>query len=157
MRDIVSEIGTERVNLRSGTVPKLASDTTVHGADIDLSKYDGCMFYFVPILYTDGTYTFTIEESDDDGAGSPASYGTVANADLIAWKATSTTDFTPVRVGNAQPTAYSSAGTFLYWRVGYIGSKKWVRVSVTSASTSTGASYEVVATLGRPKSMPASV
>lgn len=157
MRDIVSEVGTERVNLRSGTLAVNGSNQTIHGSDLNTQGYNGAMFYIVPGTYTDGTHTFTIEEADDNGSGSAGAYSTVANGDLVAWKATSTTDGTPVKVGNAQPAAISSSATNIYQRVGYIGGKQWVRISVTSTSVTTGASYEVIATLGRPDFMPATV
>jgi hypothetical protein len=158
MRDVVSMYeGTQRLNLSSGTVPKNNTNSVAHGSDVNLAGYDGAMFYFIPILYTDGTHTFVIEEADDNGSGSAGSYSTVANADLVAWSATSTTDFTPSKLGNQQPTAYSSAGTFLYQRVGYIGNKQWVRCSVTPSAATTGASYIVISEPNRPRKSPAYV
>lgn len=158
MRDTVSMYeGTDRLNLSSGTVPKNTSAGPTHGSDVNLAGYDGCTFYFIPVAYTDGTHTFVIEEADDNGSGSAGSYGTVANGDLVAWAATSTTDFTPNKLGNQQPNAYSSAGTFLYQRVGYIGGKQWVRCSVSTSGTSTGASYIVISEPNRPRKSPAYV
>lgn len=158
MRDTVSMYeGTDRLNLSSGTVPKNTTAGPTHGSDVNLAGYDGCTFYFIPVAYTDGTHTFTIEEADDNGSGSPSTYGTVANSDLVAWQATSTTDFTPSKLGNAQPAAYSSSGTFIYQRVGYIGGKQWVRCSVATSGTSTGASYIVISEPNRPRVSPANV
>lgn len=158
MRDTVSMYeGTDRLNLSSGTVPKNTSAGPTHGADTNLAGYDGCTFYFIPISYTDGTHTFTIEEADDNGSGSPSSYSSVASTDLVAWTATSTTSFTPVRVGASQPAAYSSSSNFIYQRVGYIGGKQWVRCSVSTSGTSTGASYIVISEPNRPRKSPAYV
>lgn len=157
MRDIVSEVGTERVNLRSGTLGVNGSNQTINGSDVNLQGYDGCMFYIVPGTYTDGTHTFTIQEADDNGSGSPGAYSTVANSDLVTWAATSTTVFTPVKNGGAQPAAISSSATNIYQRTGYIGQKQWVRISVTSTGVTTGASYEVIVTEGRPRFMPANI
>ncbi len=157
MRDIVSKLGTVRSALTSGTIAVLGSNTTRNGSDINNANYNGVMFYIFPGTYTDGTHTFTIQEADDNGSGAAGSYTNVATTDLVAWKATSTTDTTPVRVGNAQPAAISSAGTNIYQRIGYIGAKQWVRISVTSTGVTTGASYEAVAVLGEPRVLPAAV
>lgn len=165
MRDIVSEIGTERVNLRSGTLGVNGSNQTIHGSDLNTQGYNGAMFYIVPGTYTDGTHTFTIEEADDNGSGSPGTYSAVAATDLVTWAATSTTVFTPVKAtdanglpsGHIQPAAIASSATNIYQRVGYIGGKQWVRCSVTSTGVTTGASYEVISTLGRPDFMPANM
>jgi hypothetical protein len=157
MRDIVSKHGTIRTALRSGTLPANGSNQTINGSDVNNANYNGVMFYIIPGTYTDGTHTFTIQEADDNGSGSPGSYTNVANADLVAWKATSTTDSTPVKVGNSQPAAISSSATNVYQRIGYIGAKQWVRLSVTSTGVTTGASYEAVCELGEPRNMPAAV
>lgn len=166
MRDVVSMYeGTDRLNLSSGTVPKNTSAGPTHGADVNLAGYDGCVFYFIPVAYTDGTHTFTIEEADDNGSGSPSSYTTVNAIDLVTWQATSATDFTPKRAtdasslatGRVQPSAYSSASNFVYQRVGYIGNKQWVRCSVATSGTTTGASYIVISEPNRPRVQPAQV
>ena len=165
MRDIVSEVGTERVNLRSGTLAVNGSNQTINGSDTDTSGYDGAMFYIIPGTYTDGTHTFTIQEAPDNGSGAPGSYAAVAVTDLVTWQATSTTVLTPVKAtdangnvtGNIQPQAISSSATNIYQRVGYIGLKRWVRCVVVSTGVTTGASYEVISTLGRPRFMPANV
>lgn len=165
MRDIVSEIGTTRTALRSGTLAVNGSNQTINGSDINTAGYDGALFYIIPATYTDGTHTFTVQEADDNGSGSPGTYSDVAATDLVTWSAKSTTDSTPVKAtdgngnatGRAQPTAISSSATNVYQRVGYIGSKQWVRMKVVSTGVTTGASYEVVAELGRPRFMPAAV
>jgi hypothetical protein len=157
MRDIVTKWGTTRNNLYSTAPAKLASNTTINGSDVNTAGYNGCIFYLIPIAYTDGTYTFTVQEAPDNGSGSPGSYTAVAAADLVSWTATSATNFQPVPLGFSLPAVWSSAATFLFQRIGYIGSKQWVRMSVASLSTSTGASFEVISELGEARLMPAFV
>lgn len=165
MRDIVTKHGTIRNALKSGSLAANGSNQTINGSDNDNSAYNGVMFYIIPGTYTDGTHTFTIQEADDNGSGSPSSYSTVAATDLITWQATSTTVFTPVKAndanglptGNIQPQAISSSATNIYQRIGYIGQKRWVRIIVVSTGVTSGASYEVIVELGEPRFMPANV
>lgn len=157
-RDVVSMYaGTQRLNLASGTVPKNNSTSTINGADVNLGGYDGAVFYIIPIAYTDGTHTFTIQESADNGSGSPAGYTTVATTDLVLWTANTLTDFTPQRIGSSQPLAYSGSSNFIYQRIGYIGGQIWVRCSVTASGVTTGASYLVIGEPNRPRFYPAAV
>jgi hypothetical protein len=147
MKDIVIKSG---INLRFGL--KTATRTaTAAGTGVDLQGYDGGAMYILPGTWTDGTHAITLQESVDDVDGD---YADVAAADLVAWSATSTTDYTPVHVGNAQPTAISSAATAIYWAVGYMGSKRWIRPKVVCSGTTTGAEYTAVMERGEPRLNP---
>lgn len=160
MRDIVSEVGTFYTGLTDLPVIK----TTQTSPAVKLAGYDGAQVYILSDNWTDGTITPVIQYTNDDGTGNPASanWASVPVADLIAWKATSATDRTPVRVGNSQPAAISSATTAIYQRVGYIGgiagTSDYIRVvSTVTGSPSTGMGYDVIIHLGRPRIAPASV
>ena len=148
MRDIVIKSG---INLRFG-LETATRTATAAGTGVDLFGFNGGAMYIIPGTWTDGTHTIKLQESDDDVDGN---YADVAAADLVAWSATSTTDFTAVKVGGAQPTAISSAATAIYWAVGYIGAKRWIRPKVTvTGSPSTGAKITVVMERGRPSLNP---
>src|SRR6266550_2276370 len=138
MRDIVTrDTGTFFTGLTALPVIK----TTQTAVGVDLANYNGCTVYILANTWTDGTLTPVIEESDSLSTG----YTTVANGDLVAWSATSATDFTPVRVGGAQATAISSAATAINWRIGYNGAKRYVRVTTTvTGSPSTGSGFDVI-------------
>jgi hypothetical protein len=152
MRDIVTRMG---ANLRNGLDAPAARTTTAAGTGVDLQGFEGAMLYIIPGTWTDGTHTITLQEADTDVDGS---YANVATTDLLAWSATSTTDFTPVRVGNAQPTAISSAATAINWRVGYLGTKRYVRAKSTiTGGPSTGAVYTLILVRGRPSDSPCDV
>lgn len=148
MRDIVTrDTGTFFTGLTALPVIK----TTQTATGIDLANYNGCTVYILANTWTDGTLTPVIEESDSLSTG----YTTVANADLVGWAATSATDFTPVRVGGAQPTAISSAATAINQRVGYIGGKRYVRVTTTvTGSPATGCGYDVIIQAGDARNKP---
>ena len=149
MRDNVSKLGT----VFSWGLPA-AKTTTTTGAAIDLAPFNAATIYILAGTWTDGTHTWSIQESDSSGSGFTA----VANSDLVAWSATSATDYTPVRVGNAQPTAISSAATALNWRIGYIGGKRYIKVvNTVTGSPSTGAVYDVVVIAGEARVEPSAV
>ena len=151
MRDIVTrETGTFFTGLAALPVIK----TTQTATAVDLAGYNGAVVYILANTWTDGTLTPVIEESDSSSTG----FTTVGNGDLIAWKATSATDYTPVRVGNAQATAISSAATALNWRIGYIGAKRYIRVVTTvTGSPSTGCGFDVIIQAGDPRFEPPAV
>jgi len=150
MRDNVSKLGQVINGLGLPTIK-----TTATGVSVAVASYNAITVYINAGTWTDGTHTFLIEEAPDV-AGVAGAWNTVANADLVAWKATSATDLTPVKVGGAQPSAISSAATAVNQRVGYLGGKDWVRISVT-ASGATGAQYDAYWIEGEPRFMPAKV
>lgn len=158
MRDIVTHVGTFFAGLTALPVIK----TTQTSQNIDLRGYDGCMIYFLANTWTDGTITPAINVAPDNGSGAPGSFTAAPNADLVTWKATSATNYAPVKVGGAQPAAISSAATALNQRVGYIGgvagTSDWLQVvSTISGSPGTGCGYDVIILLGRPRLVPAAV
>lgn len=117
---------------------------------VDLQTFDGAEVAIICSTYTSGTLTPVIEESND--ASTP---NTVANADLVAWSATSATDHTPVHVGGAQPTAISTAATAINWRVSYIGAKRYIRLNSTSSSSNM--LFDAVIFTGRARTSPSIV
>ncbi len=104
------------------------SDQT--GAGVDLRDYDAAMAVVQSGALTDGTHTPKLQESDDD-----VSYTDVAAADLEG-------SFAPIAANAVQ-------------RVGYRGTKRYVRVFVTSSGT-TGAVYGASIVRGTPHIAPVS-
>jgi hypothetical protein len=150
VRDIVSELGSFYTGLSALPVIK----TTQTSAWIDLANFDGAMIYILAANWTDGTITPVIHESDDGATDLGAANG----ADLVAWSATSSTSSTPLKLGNQQPNAISSAATAINQRVGYIGGHRYIRVvSTVTGSPATGSGYDVVIVAGRPRNMPSAV
>ena len=158
MRDIVSQIGTLYTGLTAA--PTISSTQT--SAAVSLKGYDGAMIYIMnPSTSSAGTMTPVVQYTNDDGTGNPNTGGwtNVPAADLVLWTATSSSDHTPVRVGQSQPTALSST-VAINQRVGYVGgiagTSDYIRV-VSTVASSWSAPYDVVIVLGRPRIMPASV
>lgn len=158
MRDIVSEIGTFFTGLTAA--PTISSTQT--SAAVKLSGYDGAMIYILAsTLSSAGTMTPVVQYTNDDGTGNPNTGGwtNVPTTDLVLWTATSATNFTPIRVGNAQPTVLTTT-VALNQRVGYIGgvagTSDYIRV-VSTVASSWSAPYDCIIVLGRPRLQPAAV
>lgn len=158
MRDIVSEIGTFYSGLTAA--PTISSTQT--SAAVKLAGYDGAMIYILAnTLSSAGTMTPVVQYTNDDGTGNPNSGGwtNVPTSDLVLWTSTSATVFTPVKVGNAQPTVLTTT-VALNQRVGYIGgvagTSDYIRV-VSTVASSWSAPYDCIIVLGRPRVLPSAV
>lgn len=119
MKDLKNDIAVE-VALNPQAI---TTDTTTDGNAIDLQDYESCTFTFFTGTVTDGDYTPVIEESDTgDFSGEETA---VADADLIG---------TEANVAFADNDDDNKVGT-----IGYIGDKRYVRFTVVSTNTSSGA------------------
>ncbi len=118
------------MDIRSELLPQFAFDndftgnTSATGAAIDVADFDGgFVFSLFTIDYTDGTYTPAIEEADDSGFSSPTEVeagrliGTPADEAISATQSTGDT--------------LTSIGAF--------GTKRFVRLKITSTIVTTGA------------------
>jgi hypothetical protein len=101
--------------------PKAATtDNTAYVSEVaDLQGYDSCTFVWGAgsIADADVTFTLLVEESDTSGSG----YTAVADADLTVTEA------------SAAPTFGSDNST---GKIGYLGAKRYVRVTITPAANS---------------------
>jgi hypothetical protein len=107
----------------------ISTDTTTTGNTVDTLGFESVMLAVQAVSYTDGTYTPIVQESSDD-----STYTAVADSDLL-----------PTGSGQEASAALSAAGTF---KLGYRGSKRYVRLQIVSSSTSTGATLAGMAVLG---------
>lgn len=126
-----------------------ARTASANGANIDRYRnggYAALCLELLPGAWTDGTHAFVIEEADDNGSGSPGTYGTVAVGDLL-YDANA----------NAAGGTFTSitAATTTVQRIDYIGRKRWVRTRYVASGTTTGAVFAVVAHLFAPNIFPA--
>ena len=103
-------------------------------ATIDTYGYHGVVLEVLCGTITDGTHSFTLYESDTDVTGN---YTSVAAGDMLGAFANVTTS-----------TASNQ-------RVGYIGSKRYLRVVSAVSGATTGGVYGVAAILGYPMHAPA--
>lgn len=121
---------------RSDFEPKLiqtdviSTNTTVDGASLDTSDFDGGItFVYLTTAYTDGTYTPIIEESaTGDFSGEETA---VADGNLVGTEAGAV-----ISADNAELDVLFS--------IGIVGTKKFVRSTIVSTGTSTGATISTI-------------
>ena len=124
----VKEITTKMKQQLAFNVAAITSDTTTTGNIIDVSDADGGVnFTFFSGAYTDGSYVLLVEEGNDSGLSDAAA---VDDLQLVAQDTSSAT------APEAQTTI---AAANKIKRIGYRGSKRYVRLSIVSTSTSSGA------------------
>ena len=127
VNDIRSNVETQLAQLDI-----ITTNTTTDGASIDTSDFDGgLMFEIMSPLYTDGTYTLLLEESTTgDFSGEETA---IADANLIGTEA------------GAALSAVTAEGGVLN-SIGVFGNEKFVRSTIVSAGTSSGATLVVLVT-----------
>lgn len=110
----------------------IASSTTTNGVIIDTQGFQGLTFLLNVGARTDGTYVASLTHGDDSGLSDGAAPG----ADDV--------------IGSISLNAAQS-----YGKLGYVGNKRYVRLTVTSTSVTSGATVGGTAILGRPAVGPA--
>jgi hypothetical protein len=115
MRDI-----TNRLHIRPAFEPKaaVADNTAQVSAIVDLSGYDGCMLVLVTGTLTDADATFavTMEHGDQSNLSDAAACGT---SDLT---------------GTVAGAGFTFADDVEARKIGYVGSKRYVRATVTPSN-----------------------
>lgn len=111
----------------------ISTNATTDGEIIDIAGYHGLEFVLKSAAITDGTYTVVLAHGDADDLSDAATVGAADLLGSIAFAATE--DNTPKRVG-------------------YIGKKRYVRLSVVSAGTSSGGVFDGVAVKFSPNHAP---
>lgn len=107
-----------------------AKTATANGTGVDLREHSSAIVLLQVGAWTDGTHTLKIQESDDN-----TTYTDVAAADLQG-------SFTAIS-GAGQANAVQ--------KVGYIGSKRYIRAVTTVAGATTGAVYGASVVRGLPR------
>jgi len=129
-KEIASNIDT-----KSALAPKVINtDTTTAGSIIDVATYDlGVTFLIISGVVTDGTYTPLIEHGDASNLSDAAA---VTDADLYRRGVTS---------GQEADAAFAAADDSKIKKISYLGAKRYVRLSLVSATTTTGAVIGAIA------------
>lgn len=117
-------------------ITAISTDTTTAGNIIDLQGFGSVEFVILSGTLTDGTYTPLIQEGDDSGLSDAAA---VADASLL---------------GTEAAAAFAATDDDTVKRIGYIGNKRYVRLSIVSASTSSGGTLSAISLKGRPADAP---
>ena len=110
----------------------ISSDTTTNGVILDTTGYESILFVIQSGTLADGTYTPLIQEGDDSGLSDAAS---VADADLTNTEAS---------------VAFAATDDNAVKSIAYVGDKRYVRLNIVSASTSSGGTLSAVAVKGNP-------
>ena len=134
MKDLASNIDVKRV---ISTV-SVADNTAQVGQIIDRRGFDSVTFLIATgsVADADTTFTVLLEESDDSGmSGGNA----VADADLIGTEALAGFQFDDDNECR---------------KLGYVGSKRYLRLTITPANNASAALLAAVAVLGHPSLAP---
>jgi len=134
-----------KVLIKTALQPQeIASDTTTVGEEIDAQGAESAEFAINAGVITDGSFLPLLEEADDDGAGSPDTFAAVADQDMLPR--------TAAEVG-ATIAAADDAKTA---KLGYIGNKQWLRLSIVSSGTTSGGFLGASVILGNQREKPKS-
>jgi len=113
----------------------ISTDTTTAGNIIDTAGFESLEFIVGTGTVTDGDYAFKIEDGDDDGLSDNDDVDSTLILGVL-------TGFT------------ADADDDKALRVGVLSKKRYVRLSIVSTNTSSGAEIFAVAVLGHAKSQP---
>lgn len=116
-------------------IQAISTDATTAGNEIDLAGFESCTLILQAGVLTDGDYTLLVQDSDTSGSGF---------ADVVD-------DFL---IGTEADTQVDASNEIT--RIGYVGKKRYLQVSVVSANTTSGGTVGAVAILGSPHSAPVS-
>ena len=114
-------------------IASITTNTTTVGVEVDTLGFESVTIEVIVGARTDGTVTPLLQETDVEGSYS----GSVADEDLIGLEADAALSLLNTRS-----------------RFGYIGKKRYVRLSLVSTSVTTGLTAGGSVILGNPKSAP---
>lgn len=136
-RDLFNDIKVSKVVVPGAAV---TDNTAQVGAIIDNQNFDSLVYAWTLVTPdADATLTPLLEESDDSGMSGATS---VADADLIGTEAGATD---------------SAANTTTYvWKLGYKGTKRYTRLTLTPAANTGNLYVSCVAIQGGARSLPQS-
>lgn len=109
----------------------IATDTTTNGIAIDTQGYQSGVMMLRVGTFVDGTYMLGVEESDASGSG-----------------------YTDIPAARIVGTALALAGANEHDAIGFVSNKRYVRGTILSASTTSGADITASCALGNPDIAP---
>lgn len=123
---------TNKVLVKQSLAPA-ARTATANGTSVDLQGYEAALIEIQSGARTDGTHTYSLQESDDD-----TTFTNVAAGDLIG----------------TLPAVAAAGDANKAFQASYIGNKRYIRVVVTVAGATTGAVGGASVVLGSGRHMP---
>jgi hypothetical protein len=141
MRDLLTSILVKRVL----SPVSVADNTAQVGQVIDRQGYDSATFVILTgaIADADATFTVLLEESDASGSG----FAAVADTDMLS---------------QTSGTAPETAAAFQFdddnevRKIGYVGMKRYLRLTITPVNNASAALLAATAILGNPSIAPVS-
>ncbi|TIV38941.1 MAG: hypothetical protein E5V91_12405 [Mesorhizobium sp.] len=127
MRDLYNDLGF------SQSLAPAARNASANGSGVDINGYSGAVVIISAGAWTDGTHTFDIQESDDNSTFTSVAAGQIQGSKPVV---------------NSAPTASK------VYKVGYLGTKAYVRAAVTVAGATTGAVYSASVVRGHAATKP---
>lgn len=117
-------------------IQAISSDTTTNGDWIDLQGHGSCTFDIQSGTLTDGTYTPLVQDAD---ASDQSDAAAVADVNLI---------------GTEASAAFDADDDNTVKTIGYAGVKRYVRLSLVSASTTSGGTLGATVRLAHSNVLP---
>ena len=123
----------DNVDVALSLAPAARVNGTFNGTAVDLRGYDSAMLVVNFGAYTDGTHTTSLQHSDDGATFTTASASELNGA------------FTAVNSGGGANSTQ---------RVGYSGSKRYIRAVLTVSGATSGALSEASIMRSEPRNAP---
>ena len=117
------------------TIQDITTDTTTAGEIIDMSGHYSLEFLLLSGTLTAGTFTPLVEHGDDAALADAATVGT---------------DFL---LGTVTDATFADTDDDSVKRIGYVGHKRYVRLSIVSAGTANG-TMSAIAVKSDPRDAP---
>lgn len=145
MHNIVNNIGISQV-----IMPRTITSSALNSGNIDLQGAEAlCVVLLVGDIAEalDGSHKIDvkIEHADDDGTGSPGSYGACADADVLNFSGLSSGVFLTIDAAGKEQKRHA---------IGYVGGKRFVKVTATPTGLSTGGAIAMLALTGNLNQLP---
>lgn len=115
-------------------IQAIATNTTTVGNIIDTVSFESIEFLIQAATLTDGAYALKLEHGDDSGLSDAAD---VPAAEVLG-----------------ALTGFVATDDNAVKRLGYIGKKRYVRLSIVSTGVTTGGTLGATASLSHPKHAP---
>ncbi len=126
-------LGVRKTATIAQSLTPAARTASANGTGVDLAGYERALVVVESGTITDGTHTIEVQESADN-----STFTAVADTDL-----------------EGTEPAIAAANDDTVWTIGYVGTKRYVRVAVTVAGATTGGVYGAqVVRLGPSRKQP---
>lgn len=147
MHDIISNIG-----VAQALNPQVVQGSALTSGNIDTLGAETVAVVvlvgeIVDTLDASNRLDLKIEHAEDDGTGSPAAYGPCADTDVLNFTGLSSGLFKSVADAEDENKRYA---------IGYVGGRRFVKVTATPVSLSTGGPIAMLALKGNLSQKPAS-